>query len=327
MLCTLVKDAFDDQAWIFEPKLDGMRLLVRFDGTNLTLLSRNQKSQNLQFPEIVEGLAESLHKPAILDGEIVSLDEYGQSRFRHLQQRFHVEDPSEIKARARRFPAYLYVFDILWLSGNDLTAQPLERRKAILKRAVAWSSVIRHTRSVTGKGIQMLRQACREGSEGIIAKRLGAPYLPGERSGDWLKIKCLGRQEFVIGGFTDPQRSRVGLGALLVGYYDDTGSRLIYAGKVGTGFTNEDLLSLRKQLDKFETSTNVFDEGNPPRGPQVHSVRPKLVAEIAYAEWTQNGLLRQPRFEGLRTDKSSPEVRLERPKSASNSHPARRRSP
>src|SRR5262245_19432740 len=212
MLCTLVKEPFDDVGWIFESKFDGMRVLVRFDGEDLVLLSRNQKSQNRQFPEIVNAFKNRLNRPAILDGEIVCLDENGQSRFRLLQQRFHLEDPAQIEARLKEFPAYLYVFDLLWLDGDDLTDQPLERRKAILKRAVAWSNTIRNTPFVRGKGIQLLRQTCRDGGEGIIAKRLGTPYVPGERSPDWLKIKCLGRQEFVIGGFTDPQRSRVGLG-------------------------------------------------------------------------------------------------------------------
>jgi bifunctional non-homologous end joining protein LigD len=137
------------------------------------------------------------------------------------------------------------------------------------------------------------------------------------RSGWWVKIKCLGRQEFVVAGFTDPQRSRVGLGALLVGYYSDDGKRLIYAGKVGTGYTRETLLDLRRRLDKLEQEEIPFDEGQPPRGSNVHWVRPQLVAEIAFGEWTQNGLLRQPRFEGLGPDKKPHECRRERPKAAS----------
>src|SRR5205823_3069837 len=148
--------------------------------------------------------------------------------------------------------------------------------------------------------------ACRNGDEGIIGKLATARYVAG-RSAAWVKIKCLGRQEFVVGGFTDPQRSRVGLGALLVGYYH--GDRLAYAGKVGTGYTRETLLDLRRRLDQLERSTSPFDGDAAPDGPGVHWVRPELVAEIGFGEWTQNGLLRQPRFEGLRTDKSPKQIR------------------
>jgi bifunctional non-homologous end joining protein LigD len=159
--------------------------------------------------------------------------------------------------------------------------------------------------------VEALRAACRAGEEGILAKHWGAPYIAGRGAG-WVKVKCVGRQEFVIGGFTDPQRSRVGLGALLVGYYDDRG-RFTYAGKVGTGYTRETLLDLRDLLGRIETGRSPFAAGDPPWGGQVHWVRPKYVAEIGFAEWTQNGLLRQPRFEGLREDKPARQVRRERP--------------
>ena len=322
MLLTLVDAPFDDPNWIFEPKFDGLRVLVRFDGRSVQLISRNGKDQSLQFPEIVEAVRESLDRPTVLDGEIVCLDEHGRSTFRKLQQRFHVLDREEIRRRAREYPAYLYVFDILYWNGYELTSLPLERRKEILNQVVRWSDRVRPTPATREHGTRMLRRACRNHEEGIVAKRVDSPYIGG-RSGDWLKIKCSGRQEFVIGGWTDPQRSRVGLGALLVGYYTDDGKRLTYAGKVGTGFTRQMLLDLRRRLEGLRRSDSPFHgNGDLPHGPNVHWVDPRLVAEIAFSEWTQNGRLRQPRFEGLRVDKNPAGVRRER---ASSSYKAIRK--
>jgi DNA ligase D-like protein (predicted ligase) len=313
MLCTLVAEPFDNADWIFEPKFDGLRILGLFDGRALTLLSRNQASQNFQFPDIVDALEEGLTQPAIVDGEVVCFDERGQSSFRSLQQRFHLTNAREVQARMNRYPAFLYLFDLVYVERYDVTILPLTKRKELLGQAVKWSDRIRATEFHREHGKRLFHQACKEGSEGIIGKRLDSPYIQG-RSSSWVKIKCIGRQEFVIGGFTEPQRSRVGLGALLVGYYSDDRQRLNYAGKVGTGYTHEVLRDLRKQLDKLHQSRSSFDEGSPPRGEQVHWVKPELVAEIAFAEWTQNGLLRQPRFEGLRPDKKPKDCRRERPK-------------
>src|SRR4051812_23846729 len=314
MLCTLVDAAFDSPDWTFEPKLDGLRVLARFDGGALTLLSRNNKPQESRFPEIAEGLRRSLRHPAIIDGEVVCLDEAGKSSFRALQQRFHLDDAGEIRRRMERHPAFLYAFDVLYLDGFDLTGLPLSRRRELLGEAVAWSDRIRLTTSVPAKGIEAWERAYEASEEGIIGKRLDSRYVPG-RSDAWVKIKCVGRQEFVIAGWTDPQRSRVGLGALLVGYYEGGGLR--YAGKVGTGYTRDVLLDLRRRLDELAQKTNPFDDGEPPLGEAVHWVEPRLVAEIAFAEWTQNGLLRQPRYEGLRPDKQATECRRERPAPAS----------
>ncbi len=319
MLCTLVANSFDDPDWIFEPKLDGLRVLCRFDGKRVALISRNDKEQNFQFPEIVEGLQKSLKKAAIVDGEIVCLDDRGQSSFRALQQRFHITDAAEVRRRRKAFPAYIYLFDILYFDGEDVRSQPLEKRKKILKRAVKWNDRIRYTDGVAGRGTKLLNDICRRGGEGIVGKRVTSAYADG-RSESWVKIKCSSRQEFVIGGFTDPQRSRVGLGALLVGYYDD--GKFAYAGKVGTGFNRESLLDLRAQLDEIEQQQSPFETGpRPPGGLRVHWVKPQLVAEIAFGEWTQNDILRQPRFEGLRMDKKAKQVRRERAKSVA---PAKR---
>ena len=313
MLCTLVEQPFDDPDWIFEPKLDGLRVLCRFDGRRVKLISRNDKEQNISFPEIVAALERALKKRAEVDGEIVCLDEHGLSSFRLLQQRFHITNLDEVQRRMKQYPAYLYLFDILSFDGRDVTALPLAERKEVLKRAVRWSDKIRLTEGTTGKGTKLFNPICRAGGEGIVAKRLASTYRGGQRSEAWLKIKCQQRQEFVIGGFTDPQRSRVGLGALLVGYFKDR--KLVYAGKVGTGFDNKTLLDLRQRLDRLEQKESPFELGEkPPRLHSVHWVKPELVAEIAFSEWTQNGLLRHPRFEGLRMDKKAKQVVREKVK-------------
>jgi bifunctional non-homologous end joining protein LigD len=312
MLCTFVAEPFDDPAWIFEPKYDGLRLLARFDGRDLTLLSRRSVSQNFQFPEVVASLRESLTRPVLVDGELVCLDEHGRSSFRSLQQRFHLMHGREVETRMRQHPAYFYVFDLLYVDSYDVMPLPLKARKATLREVIRWSEGIRWTEYEGGQSQALWGQACRDGREGIIGKHLDSPYVQA-RSSWWVKIKCTGRQEFVIGGFTDPQRSRVGLGALLIGYYSDDGKHLIYAGKVGTGYTNEVLLDLRTRLDALVQRVSPFAVGDLPHGPGVHWVRPQLVAEVAFGEWTQHGRLRQPRFEGLHPDKTPSECRRERP--------------
>jgi DNA ligase D-like protein (predicted ligase) len=313
MLCTLIAEPFDNPKWIFETKYDGLRVLCRFDGKNVLLLSRNNQSQNFQFPEITEGIQQSLNLPTVVDGEIVCFDETGKTSFRQLQQRFHLKNAHDVEERRQKYPAYIYLFDVIYAGGHDLTELPLVERKQILKEIVRWSDRVRWTDRLKGEGRELLRRACAKGYEGIIGKNLQSRYVSG-RSDSWVKIKCLGKQEFVIGGFTNPQRSRVGLGALLVGYYSDDGKQLHYAGKVGTGYTRETLLDLRDRLDKIEQDTSPFAEDKVRGVSQVHWVSPRLVAEIAFSEWTQNNLLRQPRFEGLRVDKSPRQCRRERPK-------------
>jgi bifunctional non-homologous end joining protein LigD len=314
MLCTLVQQPFDKANWIFEPKLDGLRVLCIFDGRDWRLVSRNGKLQNAFFPEIVQGLARSVRKRVILDGEIVSLDEHGRSSFRLLQQRFHVTNAAVVQFRMKRFPAVVYLFDVLYHDRSDVRGLELGERKKLLKKAIRWNDVVRWTDATKEKGIAFFEETCREGGEGIVAKDLSSRYTGG-RTGAWLKIKCSGRQEFVIGGFTDPQGSRVGFGALLIGYYDEDGATLRYAGKVGTGFDDKLLADLRKRMDRLEIKHSPFvDDEEVPHGTKVHFVKPQLVAEIAFSEWTQNGLLRHPRFEGLREDKKPTSVRRERAK-------------
>jgi bifunctional non-homologous end joining protein LigD len=315
MLCTLVAEPFNNKDWIFEPKYDGLRVIGVFDGQRLTLLSRNHQPQNLQFPDIVAALQASLRYPAIVDGEVVCFDAQGRTSFRSLQQRFHLKDAAEVQERMQQYPAYLYLFDLLYVDRFDVSRLPLDKRKELLREAVDWSEHIRWTPFQEGEGMRLWRQACREESEGIVGKLRSSRYVHG-RSDAWVKIKCLARQEFVIGGFTDPQRTRVGLGALLAGYYSDDGKRLLYAGKVGTGYTHEMLLDLRQRLDPLEQAASPFHRADVPHDEHVHWVKPQLVAEIAFGEWTQNGMLRQPRFEGLRPDKRPKECRRERPQQA-----------
>ncbi|HLW64999.1 MAG TPA: non-homologous end-joining DNA ligase [Gemmataceae bacterium] len=313
MLCTLVADPFDNPKWLFEPKFDGVRILGRFDGKSLTLLSRYGDPQNVPFPDIAEALQKALRWPAIVDGEVVCFDDNGHTSFRSLQQRFHLQNPKEIAFRQERYPAYYYLFDLLYIDRYDVTGLPLEERKELLRQTVQWSSRICYTESIPECGKELFRQACADAQEGIIGKFRDSRYVSG-RSSWWVKVKCIGRQEFVIGGYTDPQHSRVGLGALLVGYYDEQGKQLLYAGKVGTGFNNETLFDLRRRLEKLEQQESPFVDADPPRGSPIHWIRPKLVAEIAFAEWTQHGHLRQPRYQGLRVDKKPKDCKKERPK-------------
>jgi bifunctional non-homologous end joining protein LigD len=312
MQCTLVAEPFDNPDWIFEPKLDGLRVLCWFDGHRLRLLSRQHKAQNAQFPDLVSALRPCLPDRVILDGEIVCLDTQGRSTFRLLQQRLHLQDPVMIKERLRQYPAYLYLFDLLYVDRYDVSGLPLEQRKRLLRESVRWTDRIRWTEYTPEAGTKLFQDICHQGGEGIIGKQRQSLYVPA-RSRNWVKIKCLARQELVIGGFTEPKGSRVGLGALLVGYYSDDGRLLVYAGKVGTGYTHTMLLDLRWRLDALLQERSPFDQGDPPRGADVHWVTPALVAEIAFAEWTHHGKLRQPRFVGLRFDKRPQECRRERP--------------
>ncbi len=306
MLATLTDRYFSDPAWIFERKLDGERCLAFCLDGEVRLLSRSQQHLDATYPEIVDSLAQQGSRDIVVDGEVVAL-ERGQTSFARLQQRLGVTSAEE----ARRSPVavYYYIFDVLHFDGYDTTALALRDRKVLLRKALSYSGPLRFTAHRNTEGEAYFQFACAHGWEGLVAKRAASVYLP-RRSPDWLKFKCSLGQEFVIGGFTDPARSRVGLGALLVGYYDDRG--LVYAGKVGTGFSTGTLLTLRTELDALETGGSPFTHGRTvERG--VHWVRPQLVAEVVFSEWTGDGKLRHPRFEGLRRDKGPEEVHRERP--------------
>jgi DNA ligase D-like protein (predicted ligase) len=306
MLATLTDRLPTAGKWIYEPKLDGIRALVYVSGGDVKLFSRNHLPLNAGYPELVEALALAIRGDAVLDGEIVAIDpKRGLSSFARLQQRMQLRDAD--RARRSGVEVKLYLFDCLFYDGIDLTALPLVERKAVLRDGVWYDDTICFTPYRTRGAAAMLRQACARGAEGIVAKRADAPYVSG-RSGDWLKIKCVNQQEFVIGGYTSPQGEREFLGALLVGYYD--GDVLRYAGKVGTGYDRKTLEMLHRRLTPLRRRTSPFAPGPLPSGP-INWVTPKLVAEVGFSEWTSAGLLRHPRFLGLREDKAAREVRRE----------------
>jgi DNA ligase D-like protein (predicted ligase) len=306
MLATLTEDFPTEGKWVYEPKLDGVRALIYASEGTVRTYSRNRKPLNDAYPELVEALSAALRGDAVLDGEIVAFDsERGVTSFSRLQQRMQLRDP--VRARRSQVEVHLYLFDCLYYEGVDLTGFPLLDRKAVLSDVAWYDDPIRFTPYETSGGVAMLRQACEQGAEGIIAKRATSRYV-GTRSSDWLKLKCLRRQEFVIGGYTAPQGSRERLGALLVGYYD--GKSLRYAGKVGTGYDRRTLETLHERLVPLHRLTSPFSEGPSPAG-AIQWVTPRLVAEVGFSEWTSAGLLRHPRYLGLRDDKPARQVRRE----------------
>lgn len=301
MLATLTHDPFSNEAWIYERKLDGQRVLAFRDGSGVRLMSRNRKPNTQRYPEIADALAGGEPERFVADGEVVAF-ESGVSSFAKLQPRMQINDSAG--ARASGVRVFYYMFDVLYLDGFDLRAVPLRARKSVLRNAFTFEDPLRYTPHRNAAGEAFLREACRSGWEGLIAKNAAAVYQ-SNRSRDWLKFKCSNQQEFVVGGFTDPQGGRVGLGALLIGYYD--GDELRYAGKVGTGFTHDVLRALRRRLASIERKTPPFSEDGIPKK-DVHWVRPELVAEVAFTEWTADDRLRHPRFVGLRDDKSPRDV-------------------
>lgn len=308
MLAQLTDRREFDSGWIFERKLDGVRALaVRRAGDRVPvrLLSRSGNDLNSTYPELVEALAAQPCADFTVDGEIVAFS-HGRTDFARLQRRMGLTDPR--RARATGVAVTYYLFDLLSLEGYQTTRLPLRVRKSLLRGALTYGEPLRLTTHRNEGGQALLDQACARGWEGLIAKRAQGRYLP-HRSPDWLKLKCARGQEFVIGGFTEPAGSRTGFGALLLGYY--AGERLRYAGKVGTGYTEAVLRRLRARLDELATDVSPF--ADPVRERQVHWVSPELVAQVAFTEWTRDGMLRHPRFLGLREDKEPSEVVREEP--------------
>jgi bifunctional non-homologous end joining protein LigD len=296
MAATLTDERFDDPDWVFERKLDGIRCLAYRGGDDVELLSRNDLSLNSRFPEVAEALRAQPAERFAVDGEVVAFDGSRTSFAR-------------LGARGRRATrVYYYVFDVLSVDGRDVRELPLLERKRILRGTIRPGGPIRLTPYRRQNGRELYEEACRRGWEGLIAKRAGSPYA-GKRSRDWLKWKCDMEQELVIGGYTAPKGSRIELGALLIGVWDD--GELHYAGKVGTGFDRETLRDLARRLRPLRRDDPPFADA--PRLRDATWVEPRLVAQVGFTEWTADGRLRHPRFVGLREDKDPEDVVRERP--------------
>ncbi len=293
MRAKLTDDRFSDPDWIFERKLDGIRCVAVRDGGRPRLWSRNDLSLDGRYPEIVEALAGAGEERFAVDGEVVAFSG-GQTSFERLAQRGH-----------RPVAVFYYVFDVLWIDGQDLRALPLRTRKRLLRELRGFERHVRLTSHRNRDGEEYFAEACRRRWEGLIAKRADSTYTSA-RSGDWLKFKCEHGQELVIGGYTAPRGARTRFGALLVGYFDK--GELRYAGKVGTGFDQVTLDELGDKLEAARRETAPFAAPDEIRERSVTWVRPELVAQIGFTEWTAHGRLRHPRFQGLRDDKAARDV-------------------
>jgi DNA ligase D-like protein (predicted ligase) len=281
MAATLTAERFMDPAWTYERKLDGIRMLAFKDGSRVQLFSRNRLALTAAYPAVAEAVARLPLADAILDGEATG-------------------------AWGRQGRADYHVFDVLWLNGQDVRPLPLAARRALLQD-IPFTLPVARVKPLSGP--EPWKRACEEGWEGVIAKRLDSPY-ESRRSKQWLKMKCEASQELVIGGFTDPRGRRVGLGALLVGYFE--GRDFVFAGKVGTGFDTALLRSLRERLDRLLIDRPPFTKGTGLPKSGAHWVRPDVVVQVAFTEWTGHGKLRHPRLLGLRIDKPARAVVRER---------------
>jgi len=307
--------------WMYELKFDGIRLVAVKSDERVSLLSRNQNELGARFPEIVEAVKSLPTHECVIDGEVVALDQEGRSSFQLLQAR---------EMEGRKSPVYFYAFDLLQLDGKSLLSLPLGARKNLLEKLCApvvaggdHGDPIRYSGAIGGDAELLLGEVKRRGLEGIIGKQRTSVYEPGRRSGAWIKLKCIQQQEFVIGGYTPPQGARKHFGAILVGYYDN--KKLVFAGKVGTGFSANLLSMLHKKLrgeqrqdcpfvDLPSKQNGQWIQGiTPPMMRKMHWVNPKFVAEVKFAEWTRDKKLRAPVFLGLREDKKPSEVVREAP--------------
>jgi bifunctional non-homologous end joining protein LigD len=301
------------KGWTFEPKYDGIRVLAYATPTDVKLITRNGKDKAAQFPEIVlalKKLASQTRRSLVLDGEIVALVDGEPARFQELQSRMHVKESQMIQRHSASTPAALILFDMLVDGDEVLIREPwTERRARLLKRVGKRTSAqLRVTESVEDDGKKMLEKARRQGWEGIMAKRMHSRYEPGNRSRNWLKLKIEFRQEFVVGGYTEPRNSREHIGALLLGYFDK--DRFIYVGHTGGGFTRKSLQEMYRRLKPLERKTSPFEE-TPKTNEKAHWVTPEVVVEVKFSQWTADRRLRQPIFLGARDDKDPKEVSLE----------------
>jgi bifunctional non-homologous end joining protein LigD len=303
-LATLVDKPPSGDEWLHEIKYDGYRIGARVRKGRVSLYTRNGNDWTAAFPEIADVVGKLALDDALIDGEVAVVLPDGRTSFQALQN---------TGAGHNRGTLVYFVFDVLRLDGRNLESLPLEERKAMLKKLVGGRSTgrIRFSEHIEGNGEPFFAEACRAGLEGIVSKRRDQPYRAG-RHGGWVKTKCVQRQEFVIGGFTDPEGMRAGIGALLIGYYE--GGRLVFCGKVGTGFTHKLALELRARLERIEQKMCPFSP--PPAGwlgRNAHWVTPDLVCEVVFTEWTTDGKIRHPSFQGLRADKNPKEITREKP--------------
>ena len=307
MLATLADAPFDDPAWLFELKWDGYRAIATIDADGkVDLRSRNGNDLLGQFGELADLGTAFASRPIVVDGEVVMLDEHGRSSFQALQSR----DKRFAKSKPTSKPDVTFVaFDLLYADGRDVRDEPLEERKQLLESLIVPNHRVMYSKHVIGEGTQLYELVASQGIEGIVAKQRQSPYR-GARTREWLKIKAVKRQEFVIGGWTEPRGSRKGFGALLLGVYE--GEKLVYSGHVGTGFDAKLLAGITKELQANASETSPFAV-TPKTNTPAHFVKPKLVAEIKFTEWTHDALLRHPVFLGLRIDKEPINIIREKP--------------
>jgi bifunctional non-homologous end joining protein LigD len=290
--------------WLHELKFDGYRMLCHLKPGGVRFWSRNKKDWTHKFPHLGKAIKEFPASVAILDGEVVAVDSKGRASFQKLQQAMKTGDAGFI----------FHVFDLIYVDGFNLTRTPLHLRKSLLEslfESVPAKSPLRYSDHVVGDGAKFFKQACRYGIEGIVSKLADSAY-ESTRTRTWVKVKCIKRQEFVIAGFTLSDKDFPGFGALILGVYDK--GKLIYAGRAGTGFTIKQRLELRKKLDQMVRPTSPFAEK--PKDPRLKRavwVTPKLVGEVAFTEWTDDGSIRHPSFQGLREDKKARDVVREEP--------------
>jgi bifunctional non-homologous end joining protein LigD len=305
-LATLTDKRFSEPTWIYECKFDGERALTYCHQKAINILSRNHQNLNNTYPELMDAFQNTNEISFIVDGEIVAFEKEITS-FSRLQKRLGVKNIS--REDALKVPVFYYIFDILYLDEFDLRELSLQSRKKILKKVFSYKEPLRFTEGIIEEGENYYKKACKQGWEGVIAKRLDSPYR-GRRSTDWLKFKCHKSQELIIIGYTPPKGKRIGFGALLVGYYKK--DALCFAGKVGTGFSEEVLKSLKAKMDKYIiTHTPLLNSIY--KKTFVTWLKPVLVGEFDFTECTRDGKLRHPRFKGLRMDKKAHEVIKEDP--------------